>query len=81
MTITGAQVKAARKLLGWSQERLAAETVVSRATIAKFEQGKQKPPMLDLSVVRRMLSDAGIEFDDEEETGVRLRQSGREERL
>jgi transcriptional regulator with XRE-family HTH domain len=73
MAITGGQVAAARKLLGWSQETLAAETGVSRATIAKFEQGKQTPPMLDLSVVRRMLSDAGIEFDDEEQAGVRLR--------
>ena len=79
MTITGAQVAAARKLLGWSQERLAAEIGVSRTTIAKFEQGKQAPPMLDLSVVRRMLSDAGTEST--EKTGVRLRKSGREERL
>jgi transcriptional regulator with XRE-family HTH domain len=72
MSITGAQVKAARLLLGWSQPKLAAETGVTAATIAKFEEGKQCPPMLDVSVVRRMLSDAGIEFV-EGEPGVRIR--------
>jgi transcriptional regulator with XRE-family HTH domain len=58
MTITGAQVKAARLLLGWTQPKLAAETGVTAATIAEFEEGKQRPPMLDVSVVHRMLSDA-----------------------
>jgi transcriptional regulator with XRE-family HTH domain len=73
MAITGAQVKAARLLLGWTQSKLAAETGVTAATIAKFEEGKQRLPMLDVSVVRRMLSDAGIEFV-EGEPGVRLRE-------
>jgi DNA-binding XRE family transcriptional regulator len=31
--VTGAQVKAARLLLGWSQSKLAAETGVTAATI------------------------------------------------
>jgi hypothetical protein len=42
--------------------------------IAKFEEGKQRPPMLDVSAVRRMLSDAGVEFV-EGEPGVRLRKA------
>jgi hypothetical protein len=50
----------------------AAETGVTAATIAKFEDGKQRPPMLDVSVVRRMLSDSGVEFV-EGKPGVRLR--------
>ena len=74
MTITGEQVKAARLLLGWSQSKLAAETGVTAATIAKFEEGKQRLPMLDVSVVRRMLSDAGIDFM-EGKPGVRLREA------
>jgi transcriptional regulator with XRE-family HTH domain len=72
MTITGQQVKAARELLGWSQPKLAAESGVTAATIAKFEDGKQLPAMLDLSVVRRMLKDGGVEFVDGE-PGVRLK--------
>jgi transcriptional regulator with XRE-family HTH domain len=70
MPITGAQVKAARRLLGWSQSKLAAETGVSEATIAKFEGGKQKPATLDLSVVHRMLKDAGVKFDGEEVAAI-----------
>jgi transcriptional regulator with XRE-family HTH domain len=66
MPISGVQVKTARRLLGWSQLKLTAETGVSAATIANFEEGKQEPAMLDLSVVHRMLKDGGVEFDGEE---------------
>jgi transcriptional regulator with XRE-family HTH domain len=72
--ITAVQIRAARELIKWSQSKLAAETGVSLASIAKFEAGGERPSMLDLSVVRRMLSDAGIEFV-EGEPGVRLRKA------
>ena len=41
----------------------------------KFEEGKQPPSTLDLSVVRRMLGDAGVEFiaGTDAVFGVRLR--------
>jgi transcriptional regulator with XRE-family HTH domain len=80
MTITGAQVKAARKLLLWSQEKLAGESGTSSSSIGKLESGIALP-VLATSTIRKALADAGIEFTDEEKTGVRLRQSGREERL
>ena len=73
MTITGAQAKAARELIKWSQSKLAAETGVSLASIVKFEAGGQRPSMLDLSVVQRMLSDAGVEFTNGGQPGVRMR--------
>jgi ribosome-binding protein aMBF1 (putative translation factor) len=38
--ITGEQVKAARKLLGWSQARLSSKSGFGDSTIAKFERGK-----------------------------------------
>jgi transcriptional regulator with XRE-family HTH domain len=72
MRITGDQVKAARVLLGWSQPKLAAKTGVNALAIAKFEEGKQRPLMLDISVIQRTLCDAGIEFVDGE-SGVKLR--------
>jgi transcriptional regulator with XRE-family HTH domain len=72
MIITPGHVKAARELIGWSQSKLAAETGVSATTVARFEAGKRRPSMLDLSVVRRMLEDGGVEFFDGE-PGVRLR--------
>jgi transcriptional regulator with XRE-family HTH domain len=74
MTITPGQVKAARELLGWSQSKLAGESGVSASTIRKFEAGDRRPPMLDLSVVRRMLEDGGAEFVDGE-PGVKLRKA------
>jgi len=43
MTITGAQVKVARQLLGWTQEILAAEIRVSSSTIGAFETGQRRP--------------------------------------
>jgi transcriptional regulator with XRE-family HTH domain len=70
--VTAAEVKAARVLIRWSQSKLAAETGVSLGSIAKYETGGERPSMLDLSVVRRMLGDAGIEFIDGE-PGARLR--------
>jgi transcriptional regulator with XRE-family HTH domain len=75
MTITGAQVRAARELIKWSQIKLAAETGVSLASIAKFEVGGERPPMLDLSVVERMLSDAGVEFTNGGQPGVRMKRA------
>jgi transcriptional regulator with XRE-family HTH domain len=73
MAISPAQMKAARKLLGWSQDGLAGECGVSSATISKYETQGETTGTLDLTVARRMLSDAGIEFRDREEPTVRLR--------
>jgi transcriptional regulator with XRE-family HTH domain len=70
--ISGGQLKAARLLLGWSQPKLAAESAVTAERIAKFEEGKQRLPALDVSVVRRVLTNAGIRFVDGE-PGVRQR--------
>jgi DNA-binding XRE family transcriptional regulator len=53
MTMTGEQVKAARGLLGWTQDTLAGETGVSRTTIAHFGTGKSQPSALNVSMIRR----------------------------
>jgi transcriptional regulator with XRE-family HTH domain len=73
--VTAVQIRAARELIKWSQSKLAAETGVSLASIAKFEAGGERPSMLDLSVVQRMLNDAGVEFI-EVEPAVKLREKG-----
>jgi len=72
MTITGAQVKAARRLLGWSQGTLAGEIGVSATTVLKFEKGKRQFSVLEISAMRRALEWAGIEFV-EGEPGAKLR--------
>jgi DNA-binding XRE family transcriptional regulator len=74
MTITGAQVKAARELLGWSQAMLAGEVGVNAATVGRFETGKQNPPLLDISAIARALEWAGVEFAGDGQ-GVKLKRA------
>lgn len=39
MVVTGAHIRAARGLVGWSQSELAERAGIVRATVAAFEQG------------------------------------------
>jgi transcriptional regulator with XRE-family HTH domain len=64
------QIKAARALLDWSQEQLAASSALSVATIRNIEQGNG-PRHATLALVRAALERAGIEFLDRD--GVRRR--------
>jgi transcriptional regulator with XRE-family HTH domain len=72
MTLTGAQVRAARTLLGWPQHRLATELGISLSEFASFEAGKSQLTVLQTSVLKRVLDRAGVEFEDD--GGVRLRE-------
>jgi DNA-binding XRE family transcriptional regulator len=42
MSITPQQVKAARRLLGWSQPTLATKARISRETVLAFEKGRRR---------------------------------------
>lgn len=70
-----AQIRAARALLGWSQDQLAAEAEVGRATVGDFERGARQPIRLSLKAMRLALETAGIEFlwTDDGGEGVILR--------
>jgi transcriptional regulator with XRE-family HTH domain len=73
--LTSEQVRAARRLLGWSRVRLASRTGVSHATaLARYEDGKGRSRYLDLAKVRSVLEAAGVIFvdDDGEGSGVRF---------
>ena len=70
--ITGEQIKAARKLLGWSQVRLSSKSGFGGSTIAKFERGEMPLSVLSVSTIKRTLEGAGVEFP-EFERSVRLR--------
>ncbi|WP_366932472.1 helix-turn-helix transcriptional regulator [Mesorhizobium sp.] len=75
MTITAGQLRAARGLIGWSQQDLAEKAEVGRATIADFEAGKRAPYATTLVRLQDSLTAAGVEFIPENGggAGVRLR--------
>jgi transcriptional regulator with XRE-family HTH domain len=73
------QIKAARALLGWSQEDLAGRANVSVPTVKRLEAadgllGGREETGIKL---RRALEGAGIEFTNGDHPGVRLRTLGR----
>ena len=77
MTVLSApQCRAARALVGWSQDDLANASGVAKATIAYFETEKRKPYEKTLSDLRRVLEKNGVMFIDVDGggPGVRLRQ-------
>ena len=69
------QSRAARGLLGWTQEELARHARVGVVTVHQFEAGLSQPRRATLDVVRRAFKSAGVEFIDENGggPGVRLR--------
>ena len=72
--ISPRQIRAARALLGWSQQLLADKAIVSVNAIARLERGEVDPRMSTLMAVHKALTEAGIEFlpADVRGEGVRL---------
>ncbi|MBX5175330.1 helix-turn-helix transcriptional regulator [Rhizobium lentis] len=62
MSISPAQCRAARSLIAWSQDQLAAASNVAKATIANFEVGKRTPYERTLLDIQSALEGAGVVF-------------------
>ena len=81
MTISSAQLRAARALLRWSAVDLAKVSKVGVATIRRVEVVEGRIPVTSANeaALRRALEAAGVEFIDENGggPGVRLRKSGK----
>jgi transcriptional regulator with XRE-family HTH domain len=60
--ITGPQIRAARGLLGWTQQQLADASIIAVNTIKQLEHGTTDAKTSTLSAVQRALEAAGIEF-------------------
>jgi transcriptional regulator with XRE-family HTH domain len=76
--IESKQSRAARSLLGWSQQKLADAAGVALATIQFFETDKRDPIANNLAAIVRSLENAGVEFipaKNGKGVGVRLRDS------
>jgi transcriptional regulator with XRE-family HTH domain len=60
--ITPAQSRAARALLGWSQQDLARKASVATSTVADFERGQRSPVPNNLEALKSALEKHGITF-------------------
>lgn len=76
--MTPGQSRAARALIGMSQEDLAKAAAVAKATIAAFELGQRQPYPRTMEALQSALESAGIELIPENGggPGVRLRNKG-----
>lgn len=60
MTITVAQMRAARALLGWTQEELAVASGMASVSIRNIERGAKAPRATSLQKIEDALVKAGI---------------------
>lgn len=61
-TISPGQCRAARALLGWTQETLSKKAGVGQSTLKDFEKCGRSPILNNRSAIERAFQDAGIEF-------------------
>ncbi|RYG32949.1 MAG: XRE family transcriptional regulator [Burkholderiales bacterium] len=78
MSLTAGQVRAARALLDWSQQKLSEESGVSLATIRRIEspRGPDRSTAPNKEAIRRSLENGGVLFlpkDGQGGAGVRLK--------
>jgi transcriptional regulator with XRE-family HTH domain len=73
MPITPEQSRAARAMLGWSQDDLESRTAVAKKTIADFERGALIPYKRNLGEIQSAFEAAGITFISENGGGAGLR--------
>ena len=75
--LTSAQIRAARSLIRWTADELAAASALSVATIRRAELKESETALTTANdlAIRRALETAGVEFIDENGggPGVRLR--------
>jgi transcriptional regulator with XRE-family HTH domain len=72
--------RAARALLDWSQPELAKRAGIGRSTVINFEKGHRATAPANADAMERALRAAGIEFQDGDSPGVRLRKPQRRQR-
>ncbi len=73
MNISGPQCRAARGLIGWSQEDLRKAAKVARKTLADFERCLTTPYDRTLRDIIEALEKAGVEFIPENGGGAGVR--------
>lgn len=71
--LTPATCRAARALLGWSQDDLARQAGVGRVTIADFERGKSELMRGNIALITAAFDAAGVDIIPRGQGGVVLR--------
>ena len=74
--MTPEQMRTARGMLNWARDRLAEKAGVQVKTLLMAESGRTTPRPRTLAAIRATLEAAGVEFNNEDAPGVRLRQPG-----
>ncbi len=74
--VTPCEIRAARALLGWSQQQLADKAIVSLNALARLERGAVDPRVSTLTALQKAPAKAGVEALSElgQGEGVRLMQ-------
>jgi transcriptional regulator with XRE-family HTH domain len=75
MSISPAQLKEARQLVGWSLSVVGGKSNLSASTISFFETGRRRPSAPIVSKIRKAFEVAGVEFTNGGQSGVKLRGS------
>ncbi len=73
--ISALQIRAARALLGWSQQTLADKAIVSLNAVKRLESRTSDPRMSTVLAIQHALEKAGIEFlptDGRKGEGLRI---------
>jgi transcriptional regulator with XRE-family HTH domain len=71
--ITAEQCRAARALLGWSQQQLANISEIGVVTVHQLEAGTSEPRRATLQAIKRAFETAGVEFIEENGGGLGVR--------
>ena len=79
MSLTGAQIRAARGLVRWSAEELARQARLGRITVTRAEATDGPPTMTaaNMAALRQALESAGVEFIPENGGGAGVRMTKR----
>lgn len=73
ISITPAQARAARALIGWSQDELVEFSGIPKSTIVRFEASIGTPRHSTIAAIQAALEAAGVEFIFENGGGAGVR--------